>query len=240
MSRKKNNKNIIDENIIVCLFINKNNLPDPYNQSYYCNLISEKVDNKTIEQNKVNILDTFKQKNKDGEWLENTSILCYWCCHSFDGKPFGIPVKYINNVFSVYGCFCSLECACAYNFKTQLCVDEMWERYNLLNLFYRKISNDNTCIIPAPDRLVLKIFGGYFSIEEFREYTKSGKMINIVFPPMSVLIQQIEEINQSDIGGRSNYIPIDYERVAQYEKKILKRQKSVINEINNIETFMTV
>jgi hypothetical protein len=25
-------------------------------------------------------------------WPESTRSLCHWCCHCFDGRPYGIPV----------------------------------------------------------------------------------------------------------------------------------------------------
>ena len=40
----------------------------------------------------------------------------------------------------------------------------MWEEFNLLNLLYRKLFENNTKKIKlAPDRLILKIFGGILS-----------------------------------------------------------------------------
>jgi alkylation response protein AidB-like acyl-CoA dehydrogenase len=48
-------------------------------------------------------------------------------------------------------------------------IDEMWERYNLINLLARRIQYATT-VRPAPDRLALKIFGGYMDIDQFRQY----------------------------------------------------------------------
>ena len=187
----------------------------------------------------VNLLKDFEEKNKVNEWPSNTSISCYWCCHKFDNAPFGIPVNFTNNNFDVFGCFCSLECASAYNFKMHDNIDEMWERYNLMNLLYRRL-NLGKIVKPAPDRLSLKIFGGYLDINEFRNYFKSCKLINVNFPPMSSLTQQIEEINDYELNNDYKYIPLDQDRIDKYKAKVMfKRNKPLINK-NSLESSMNL
>lgn len=182
----------------------------------------------------IDLLTDFEEKNKNNEWPQTTSIFCYWCCHKFDNAPFGIPVKHSCNKFHVYGCFCSLECATAYNFESKESHDEIWERYNLINLLAVKIGSGCDAVKAvkaAPSRLSLSIFGGHLSIEEFREYCKTSKLININFPPMMTLKQQLEEINECDISD-CKYIPVDTDRINRYKDKLnLKRTKP----INNIE-----
>jgi hypothetical protein len=188
----------------------------------------------------VNVLKDFEEKNKVNEWPSNTSICCYWCCHRFDNAPYGIPVNFVNDNFDVFGCFCSLECAAAYNFKMNDYVDEMWERYNLLNLLFRRM-NFGTVVKAAPDRLALKIFGGYMDIDEFRAFFKSNKMVNVNFPPMSSLTQQIEEVNEHEINSEFKYIPLDQERIEKYKAKIMfKRVKPLIDNKNSIESSMNL
>jgi hypothetical protein len=187
----------------------------------------------------INLLQDFEEKNKVNEWPSNTSICCYWCCHKFENAPFGIPVNYSNGKFDVFGCFCSLECASAYNFKMHDNIDEMWERYNLINLLYRKI-NKGVLVKPAPDRLVLKMFGGFMDIKEFRETYKSNKLLNVNFPPMTSLTQQIEEINEHELNNDFRYIPLDQDRVEKYKAKIFKRNKPLINNKNSLESSMNL
>jgi hypothetical protein len=142
--------------------------------------------------------------------------------------------------FDVFGCFCSLECAAAYNFKMNDYVDEMWERYNLLNLLFRRM-NFGTVVKAAPDRLALKMFGGYMDIDEFRVFFKSNKMVNVNFPPMSSLTQQIEEVNEHEINNEFKYIPLDQERIEKYKAKIMfKRVKPLIDNKNSIEASMNL
>lgn len=243
-----------DENIIIKLDIGGNNGPLAYNNNGYCAI--EDFNNKIIDENDINnnnklkevnqsdkkiikLLDDFKQKTKNNEWPLNTSISCYWCCHPFNNAPIGIPIKYnsIKDEFELFGCFCSIECAAAYNFKTQYNVDEMWERNNLLNLLNKKINKNSSIIKPAPDRLTLKMFGGHYTIEEFRKYTSGDKIININFPPMVSLIQQIEELNDYELSD-NKYIPFDDDRLKNKDKMIFKRTKPLVDSKNSIETFM--
>jgi hypothetical protein len=250
-----------DENIIVRLNVsNINHIvtedeqdhPYAYNSDNYCN-ISSLVDNHILndissnviieneELKVVNILKDFEEKNKNKEWPSNTSICCYWCCHRFDNAPYGIPINFQNNNYNVYGCFCSLECASAYNFKNNECVDQMWERYNLMNMLYRKL-NIGKIIKPAPDRIALKIFGGYLDIDKFREYFKSNKILNVNFPPMSSLTQQIEEINDYELNNDYKYIPLDNDRINKFKERqmLFKRNKPLINSSNTLESTMNL
>ena len=188
----------------------------------------------------VELLKDFRMKNKVSEWPTTTSISCYWCCHQFNNAPYGIPVKFYNGHFHVYGCFCSLECAMAYNFDSNEGVDEKWERHNLLNLLARSLEI-NERIKPAPSKLALKMFGGYMDIEEFRAFCKSSKTVNINFPPMMALTQQVEEINDCDVNSEYKYIPLDHDRINKYKEKLtLKRTKPVMEFKNTLDHMMNL
>jgi hypothetical protein len=188
----------------------------------------------------IDILKDFEEKNKYNEWPTNTSIHCYWCCHKFNNTPFGIPVKYINNKYHVFGCFCSLECCASYNMDGKDTADDIWERGSLINMLARSLGYRNF-IKPAPSRLALKMFGGHMDIEEFRDYCLTNKIININFPPMMTMTQQIEEINESDINSDYRYIPLDTDRINKYKEKIkLKRNKPVTNFKNTLDHTMNL
>ena len=249
-----------DENIIVRLNVaddnehnelnNDDQHPYAYNRDEYKNILNisdiplpSSTNNKIEipEQLKVvNILKDFEEKNKNKEWPSNTSISCYWCCHKFYSAPYGIPITFQNNVFYVFGCFCSLECAAAHNFSNNDNIDEMWERYNLINLLSRRLQLTKQ-VKPAPDRLALKIFGGYMEIDQFREYTGTRKVININFPPMSSISQQIEEINDYELNSDYKYIPLDHERINKIkEQMVIKRAKPLVNNKNSLESSMNL
>lgn len=253
-----------DENIIVKLNVKDNasnepqyeddEIPYAYNHDYYSILSCvEETDNVNIGQLKrtvcddpkrtlkiIDLLKDFEEKNKNNEWPSNTTICCYWCCNKFENAPIGIPVNFENDKFDVYGCFCSLECAAAYNMKTNHNIDEMWERFNLINLLSRRMGYKQH-VKPAPDRLSLKQFGGFMDIDQFRNYNNLNRFINLNFPPMNSLTQQLEEINEYDLKNDMKYIPIDNERIKKYKEKILfKRNKPLIDAKNSIESSMNL
>lgn len=253
-----------DENIIVQLQINQTpstmdttfdpqeEQPFAYNRDNYANVphvvdmnnSNEPLENapepRTPSLKVVDVLKDFEQKNKNKEWPANTSIACYWCCHRFETPPLGIPVSYNEGQFDVYGCFCSLECAAAFNFKSSDSVDEVWERYNLIHLLARRLDIPHV-IKPAPDRMALKMFGGFLDIETFRKYTSTYKLINVNFPPMTSLTQQIEEVNEYELNPDLKYIPIDHERINRCkEKMIFRRNKPLISDKTTIESTMNL
>lgn len=232
----------------------QDNTPYAYNRDMYNNISGANV---LLDQESSNVLENvkeepasdlkvlellkdFEEKNKNNEWPSNTSISCYWCCHKFDNAPFGIPINYKNNKFEVFGCFCSLECAAMHNFRENDNIDEMWERYNLINLMCRELKLGDY-VKPAPDRLALKMFGGFLEIDKFREYFKTNKIININFPPMTSISQQLEEINEYELNSDLKYVPIDNERINKYKEKILfKRSKPLINPKTSLESSMNL
>lgn len=190
----------------------------------------------------VELLKDFEEKNKNKEWPQTTNISCYWCCHQFTSAPFGIPLKFNSEEgrFDVFGCFCSLECASAYNFDATESHDEIWERYSLINMLAKKIGYQDN-VKAAPSRLALVMFGGYLSIEAFRNYCTTGKIVNINFPPMMTLTQQIEEINECEISMDRVYIPVDNDRINKYKEKLcLKRSKPVNTHENTLDHTMNL
>ncbi len=196
--------------------------------------------NKNCKLKVIELLKDFEEKNKNNEWPQSTSIHCYWCCHKFSTPPLGIPLKYTNDKFHVYGCYCSLECAAAFNMSSKESLDEIFERYNMINLLSRMIGYKNV-VRCAPNRLALKMFGGHLDIDEFRAYSNTSKLININFPPMMTMTQQIEEINESDITNDYKYIPVDTERINKYKEKIkLRRSKPVTNFENTLDHAMNL
>lgn len=207
------------------------------------NNINDNDINDINDNNKMSSEENLQNKliNSDEEkWKANTNIKCHWCCHSFNNTPFGIPIKYKNEKFYVHGIFCSLECAAAHNFSEEKGIQDIWESYNLLNLLSHKINYKNIVRL-APKRNCLNIFGGKMSIEEFRSFTNQNKIINILEYPMISASQQIEEINYDNNSNKTNFIPIDEERVKKLEQKIkLMRRTPLLNHKNTLEHTMNI
>lgn len=134
-------------------------------------------------------------------WDNIKDVACWWCCHTFDTLPIGLPEKYYEKKFQVLGSFCSFNCAMAYDLS--LNDHKMWDRisllYHLRNKIFLNIYPNNDIkilddIIMAPPRCMLKMFGGKLDINEFREKSIIlKKQYRNIIPPTITLTQQIEE-----------------------------------------------
>ena len=114
---------------------------------------------------------------------QSTSISCYWCAHSFSGKPCFLPSREEGGTYYVYGNFCSPQCALAYLLKEHIDSHMRWERMSLLHRLY-PIENGGR-LYPAPPREALISFGGTMAIEEYRSFTqKNVKRIDLYQPPL--------------------------------------------------------
>ena len=143
--------------------------------------------------------------SNDKIWPIQTDIHCLNCVHKFNNIPCGIPIKYLNNKFYLKGCFCSFNCAAKYIFdKNEY---NKWEHYSLLNLLYNKIYNKNEYIPLAPDREILKIFGGTLEIDEYRKlFNNLNTDYKINLPPLIAVVPKIEETKITN----NNYSKINY------------------------------
>ena len=127
------------------------------------------------------------------------SMVCFWCCHSIVDQEFGMPIRYdsIHNSFTLYGCFCSLECTAAHNFSVHMGSDRAWEIHSWIQLLARRYGYSGR-VRPAPSKFLLKMFGGPLSIEEFRTTHKGltrSYVMNI--PPFIHVASQMEALNTS-------------------------------------------
>lgn len=210
------------------------------------NIIKKKCTNNinNICEKKLKLIQyEFLDANSRKCWPTNTHIYCMWCCHKFDGIPISIPQKYYNEKFYVYGNFCSFNCASSYIFNKN--DDFMWKHYNLLNLLYKKISNNqNKKIKLAPPKEVLKIFGGYLTIEEYRNELLTGnKEFKVIEPPLISVVPKIEEtlFKQEDslLNNNKLYVPLNGDLVDKARTSMkLKRNKPVIQEKSTLHSFM--
>jgi hypothetical protein len=156
--------------------------------------------------------------------LEN--IHCWWCCHSFDQQPVGIPDNYRDEIFQTYGYFCSFNCAKSYNLDSK---DNKTDEKNcLLMMLKKKLTNDDSFIKPANPRQSLKTFGGHQTIDEYR---KDFKMIDkttlLIFPPIKPLKLYIEDEYKNKIFRSQN----DYK---------VRRNKPLVRTSNNLNNLLKI
>ena len=201
-----------------------------------------KVDNESSLTNSSSLTNILlNELVSNNEWCNETSYRCFWDCHHFKNTPFGIPIKYKNEKFQVFGCFCSLECATAYNFYGRDTIDNVWENFNLINMLSNKLGYKK-CVTPAISRKCLYSFGGPLSIEQFREKNNLGHQCNIRTYPMVSIVQHVEEINTSSSYSSkiNSYIPLDKSKIEQQleeakNDKLYVKQKSVLEESMNLK-----
>lgn len=125
--------------------------------------------------------------------LEPTDICCWWCTEPFTNLPCFLPQSNINNIFYVFGCFCSYNCAYSYNIS--LNDSYTTTRTRLLNNLCKILFNNNDIIlIPAPKKEILKKYGGTLTIEQYRNpFVQSHSSFAITIPPiieLSILITE--------------------------------------------------
>ncbi len=135
----------------------------------------------TINKNKINICD-------------KTNIACWWCTYNFDTQPLFMPEHYKNNIYHVFGNFCSFGCMLAYNEN----MDDYRKgvRTALIKQLYRDIFNcEEMNIKAAGPRELLDKFGGPMTIIKFRDPNiVSRKTFKLTIPPQIPLLSDLEEL----------------------------------------------
>jgi len=183
-----------------------------------------------VKKNPTNVsqgLNNLMGVNNCQKWPTNTSISCWWCCHSFDNMPLGLPQKRLSRKFLVTGCFCSFNCALAYNIN--LADFKVSERTSLLKYLFRAfypLEDDN--FSPAPSRVVLQKFGGNTTIGEYRfNFEVPSKEVRVLMPPIISMPPQIEEIQLK----KQNI----FKRTTTKKKFVALDMKEVERALNNIK-----
>ena len=138
--------------------------------------------------------------------LPTIKSLCLWCRHDVNDFACGMPIQYdpLTNHYTLYGNFCSFECASSYNFSKNTRSDCVWDINNMINMMAKSYGFE-TPINPAPSYELLDIFMGTMDIKEFRSvHKKTDKFYAINIPPYSHVASVAEILNTSYINNKKN------------------------------------
>ncbi len=121
----------------------------------------------------------------------SVDVACFWCCEQFTNQPCIIPKEKCGDVWSVYGNFCTPQCAMAYLLSELLDNHVRWERISYINHIYG--NNYNGRIYPAPSRETLQRFGGPIRAEDFHDMCdKQNVRVDIHMPPMVSILSSMD------------------------------------------------
>ena len=213
------NSNLNDNNINNNDIIDNNDISDNINDM--SDNMTDSIENLNSE------IKTHYVKMYQGN--HNSNVKCNWCLHECENNNiFKLPYTMKNNQIHYYGNFCCPECACAFNFN-ELNDEYVWERYALLNYLYCD-SKDKVSM--APSRLVLDIFGGPLSINEFRSLNSNKQHLNIIMPPQYIVCPKLEVSTSSN--DNYGFIPLNINRVNKYTSQLkLQRNSGISNTLDN-------
>lgn len=217
----KSESQIIDSNITDFNSDSNKEKIENYSQSGE----SEHFSSNGIYINKINIYNI--------EFTQDTK--CWWCKNSFTTPNLMLPENYNNGIFHCIGNFCSFNCKKAYNID--LNDSFVWKRESLINLEYYLTYNKYKKIDPAPSWLILKDFGGFLSITEFRKNFENNSSEYILLqPPLISRQMQIEESYKKS-GSPASINKID-KLLTENSSYLLKRHKPIETSQLNLEKTM--
>lgn len=161
--------------------------------------------------------------------LQDKKSDCFWCTYPFDNDPCYILQYGFKNDIYGHGSFCSPECGVAYLFEKQMHWDDSakTESYQLMNYYYGKPNQFQQSIKPAlsPYYFLEKYYGN-LTIQEYRKLTKSQHMMLVVDKPVTRVLPEIHEDNES-------FLKTSYSNGGKYKVK-KQSEKPVGPSRNNI------
>lgn len=146
------------------------------------------------KKNKINVLSYSNQtqgkkvRNKTN-WARKTDIVCWHCTYNFNTTPCSIPYEKKNKEYTVYGCFCSFNCAKAYLLSFD--GNNKWEKLQYLNQLYYEIYGEYCDIKPSHPKEVLIKYGGTITIDDYRKYNDEISC-EILIPPLISIQPEID------------------------------------------------
>lgn len=165
----------------------------------------------------------------------NQNTKCWWCKNTFETPNITLPEHYYNGTFYCIGNFCSYNCCKAHNID--LNDNNTWKRESLINLMYYMTYNKHKELEPAPSWLILKEFGGFMNINDFRKnFETNNSEYILLYPPLISRQMQIEESYKKSTNTSGPINKID--KLFAESNYSLKRSKPIETTQLNLEKTM--
>ena len=202
--------------------------PEPKEQTTYSDVLRETHDSASVRFDESVLHELISKLHLMTEYPRDTS--CFWCCHSFLQSAFIIPTRYesYTNTYHGEGHFCSPECCLSYIYNdSKLTESEKWFRHSLLVSVYGKLYEKAADIHPAPDRRVLRMFGGNLDIQQYRQLLRHAtRPLQIAVAPIRLYMPSVN--TQASARDVKSYVSLTAETVQKASQQLrLKRSKPV-------------
>lgn len=166
--------------------------------------------------------------------IKKTNIWCWWDLHSFTCLPFFLPEIYHSGTYYVKGCFCSPNCALAYNLY-RIKDAKISLRKSLLIQMYKEFCNikasaDVDINIPGPIEELLKEFGGPCTIEQYRKKFLMNKEYVVYIPPIKPINNIVEECNNVELDITKKQYVLQRSKPRNLKGSIVESMKLAYNE----------
>lgn len=197
--------------------------------------------NSGLKRNSKPILQVFSHG-----WPAHTPHACWYCCHTFNTTPVGIPQLLVNMEFHCYGNFCSYNCAKRYlkpdteddiamlqTANDNFIDDDLGERMQLLELLCHIETGSpiNQPIKAAPRRLTLTMFGGIKTIEEFRSNFSTNDSYHVFRSPLVPISYQMEECNDKTERKRRQRVSLDTVKIEKAFSELAEKARNQKNSL---------
>jgi hypothetical protein len=236
---------VTDDPIIFFLKVSKDiqqatsdntDVPEPLNTTDYSEILREETTQQQFDETIIH--EIIAKIHTQTEYPSGTA--CFWCCHTFSWKSCVIPTHYdvYTKQYNAEGHFCSPECALAGTYTDNTLTDsQRWLRHSLIQSMYRDMYKTSE-LRPAPDKRVLRIFGGTLSIEQYRRYVKEGgATLQIAMPPVRLYMPSIN--TQASARDIKSYVTLSNETVNKASQQLrLKRSKPVHSTSQTLDKCM--
>ena len=165
--------------------------------------------------------------------IKKTDKKCWWDSYSFNNLPCFLPELYHNNIYYVRGCFCSFNCALAYNLY-YIKDSKTNRRTTLIYKLYRELYglnvDDPLDIKEAPPKEIIGDYGGdpKITIDVYRKtFNVLNKNYIIFVPPIKPINIIVEEHNTDSANINSD----------DSDKYTLKRSKPLNNKYSVLSSM---